>query len=382
MSTTYCVRCDRWPAADGAALCATCLTDAARDPGPMPTPPDPAGAQQADAADVFAAVRGQEMTRSELALMPKPDDLIADVVAKRSAAVLVGRQSLGKSLLVIAWACCAAAEQADWLDHKVHPCPVLIVIGEGGDGLHDRIAAWEVMFNDGKPIPDHRLHVIYKPGSLSDKRTWDYIESRARAMSAGLIVLDTFSSLGPDVDETRDAAMIVRHMSDVAARIDAAVLLVHHPGWSDDGRARGGSQLEANSDDVLILRGVGGETSEFLTLQRKKAKNAPLPDVLHLRRAKPIELDAPIITWSSHADAGVPIRARLRVLLDTFGDLGASPSSMMTELQIAKSSLFVELNMLVAAGEVVRVKSGKTATYWLTEHAPAELADDRGKARR
>jgi hypothetical protein len=169
---------------------------------------------------------------------------------------------------VVAFGCCVATGRS-WLGHRVVRRRVLFVIGEGAYGLDQRITAWEQAWNNGTPVPDDWLTVIVKPHSLHDPATWTELVTYATAGGYGLVVLDTFSSLAPDADETKDAAQIMRRLSDLSAAINGCVMLIHHPGWSDSGRARGGYQLEANADEVLILRGVS-EGSDLFTMTRKK----------------------------------------------------------------------------------------------------------------
>ena len=37
-----------------------------------------------------------------------------------------------------------------------------------------------------------------------------------------MVVLDAFSSLAPDADETKDAALVIRRLSDLSAEINGA----------------------------------------------------------------------------------------------------------------------------------------------------------------
>src|SRR5207244_917150 len=102
---------------------------------------------------------------------------------------------------------------------------------------------------------------------------WAELADEARDLGAGFVVLDTFSSLAPDADETRDSALFTRRLCNLAAAIGGTALTVHHPGWSDSERSRGGYQLEANVDEVLLLR--GNAQNPLIELERKKVKEGP-----------------------------------------------------------------------------------------------------------
>ena len=100
-----------------------------------------------------------------------------------------------------------------------------------------------------------------KPDSFTDRKVWAELTVEAIDLGVRFVVLDTFSSLAPDADETKDAPVFTRRLSDLAAAIDGTALAVHHPGWGDSDRTRGGYQLEANVDEVLKLSGGPAATS-------------------------------------------------------------------------------------------------------------------------
>ena len=102
-------------------------------------------------------------------------------------------------------------------------------------------------------------------------------------------ILDTLSSLGTDADETRDAARIMRHLSGPATKISGPAVLVHHPGWSDNGRVRGGYQFEANADEVLVLTGT--VTEPLITPKSRNRKDGASDNLLWLRRKKQSRVD-------------------------------------------------------------------------------------------
>jgi hypothetical protein len=180
-------------------------------------------------------------------------------------------------------------------------------------------------------VSDDDLTFIVKPGSLNEALTWQELVRFATDGGYGLVVLDTFSSLAPDADETKDAARMTRRLSDLSTGINGCALLVHHPGWSDARRSRGGYQLEANTDEVLILAGVGEGTNQ-ITLTRKKVKDGPDGAALWLRRTARHE--SMIIEGSRSDDAAVPLWARILAVLANCGEIGATGPQLMAELGI------------------------------------------------
>lgn len=208
------------------------------------------------------------LRRSQLQGLPPVEPLIDGVLSLRGTVMLIGPSGAGKTFLSLAWAC-AIGTGTPWLGHPVKRMGVLYVVGEGAAGIDDRVTAWEKAWKAN--VGDDDVIFSIRPATLSHPIVWAEIAAEAKALDRRFVVLDTFSSLAPDADETKDAAVLTRRMADLAAAIDGTVMLVHHPGWGDATRARGGSQLEANVDEVVILH--GNRTDPNIALELKKRKD-------------------------------------------------------------------------------------------------------------
>lgn len=305
------------------------------------------------------------LRRSQLRGMPGVQPLISGVLSRRSAAVLVGPTTAGKTFVALSWACSVATGH-NWLGRDVHRTPVLYVVGEGATGLDARITAWEKTWGVG--VGDDDLIVSVRPDSLSRPGVWQQMAVEAADLGVGFVILDTFSSLAPDADETKDAAVVTRRMADLAGIVDGTVLLVHHPGWGDPERTRGGSQLEANPDEVLLLRGNG--RSDLIELDVKKVKEgAPGPPVWLRRAAREgscvIEAVSAVEKAEQSADLGE------RVVRTVFGGMPVFSQAQLRDalierLEVSRTTAYEYIRNLVD-NEVVRRAGGSNGrpTYEL-----------------
>ncbi len=286
-------------------------------------------------------------SRSRLVSLPPIEPLITDVMSKHAAVLLVGPTGVGKTFVALSWACSVGTGH-DWLGHEVEQSPVLYVVGEGASGLNTRVAAWEQAWQTS--VPDDAVTFSIKPATLSRHQTWVEMTQVATDLGAKFVVLDTFSSLAPDADETKDAAQITRWLSNMAADIGGTALLVHHPGWGDAERSRGGYQLEANVDEVLLLRGNSRDPQ--IAMERKKVKDGPSGAQTWLERKS--MFDSVIVEQISAADAQVPMRERILHLLGGTLD-GVTGPQICTELgaDTARTTVYRPLKDLVKDGLVI-----------------------------
>ena len=313
--------------------------------------------------------RGTVYTRSQLADLPRIESMVDDLMSSPATVVVVGAYGLGKSVLTLGIAASVATGRP-WLGRRVVRRRVLVVVGEGANGLDNRMAAWEAAWFDGEPISDADLEFLVKPASLTEATTWLEIENYAVAGGFGLVIFDTFSSLAPDADETKSAAGIMRSLSDLSALINGTAVLVHHPGWSDATRTRGGYQFEANADEVLVLSGVA-TGSDLVSLTRKKVKDGPDGQVIWLRREP--SKNSVVMGQVMPGDIGAPLRERIIAVLAGCGETGATGPQLMKEIgaaETARSGFYKALNGLVNEDVAASVGSRRAMRYYLAEHAP------------
>jgi hypothetical protein len=246
----------------------------------------------------------------------------------------------------------------------------MYVIGEGAAGFDERVTAWEYAWQIKVTDDDVRFYV--KPASLTKRETWEEMRAEAFATGRRLIILDTFSSLAPDADETKDAPMFTRRLSDLAAAIDGTAVAIHHPGWGDADRTRGGYQLEANVDEVLRL--AGSASSDVAELTRKKVKDGAAGARIWLRRrivplgineqGRPIS--SMVIESANVGDRDVRgVEAGETVLRDTWSPGAVVPGAKICEvlierLSVSRPTAYRHVTRLLEAG-VIRRSGGTDA---------------------
>ena len=360
------------------AAAAKALHDAGYGTRPRPTPalapfttgPPAAAASNgngthppnaAPAATTFNGFAATLLRRSKLRDLPPVAPLIDGVMSLRSSVVLVGGTGLGKTFLALSWAC-SVTTGLHWLGQPVHRVKGLFVVGEGATGLDARVSAWEQTWHTS--VDDDDLIFSVKPDSLANPNTWAQMREQCLDLHIRFVILDTFSSLAPDADETKDAASITRRLSDFTADIDGTGALIHHPGWGDAGRTRGGSQLEANVDEVIVLK--GDKDSELVEMTRKKVKEGSSGESRWLgRRAA---FDSIVIESANSGDVDAPLTSRIVRILGDCGGRFMSVPQLQAELgNVHRSSLYRALDRLVSAGTVREHAAGDRRSFAATE---------------
>lgn len=234
---------------------------------------------------------GQELeflSWHDLQNMPPNEPLIEGWLDRRGAVSLIGDWGTNKSFLLLDWALSIAAGHEEWLGHKIYlKAPVLILVGEGMQGLPRRVAAWQ----EANEYSDAEMEEIWasvhiarpRGRTLLDDGLWYELADKATRFSCRVVVLDTMSSLTPEMDETKDVPKIIANLVDLAEHIDGATILAHHTGWGEKTRARGGSQQEGNFDVVLTMQKIEDEDN-LVSLRLKKNKDGEAGKRIGLRR--------------------------------------------------------------------------------------------------
>lgn len=173
----------------------------------------------------------------------------------------------------------------DWHGFRVssQPCGVLVILGEGQAGYIRRLKALSIKHPSAKNAP---VWVVPEPVALDTegavlRSRIDQAEKKL-GTSIKLIVLDTFSLMLGDCDESSNSD-VGRILNNARQAADGrALLFVHHTGHGDKTRERGAYQIRGNADvRVLVSRDEGGR-GRIITVECQKRKDDCIPQPIYL----------------------------------------------------------------------------------------------------
>ncbi len=206
-----------------------------------------------------------------------PPFLIDGVLPMRSVNMLFGDFNLGKTFIAIDMAA-AVSIGKHWQGHATEEGDVLYIASEGDPGnLGLRTQAWREYNTCDFPLPIlFYADVVDLMSTASDLVT----QAVDRGLRPRLIIIDT---LGMALDESENDNKV---MNDLIKKLrdnqtyevdgeefDISWLLVHHVGWGDNGRPRGGSSMPGGLDYVMGLKSATPDNT-VVELFHYKAKNS------------------------------------------------------------------------------------------------------------
>lgn len=203
----------------------------------------------------------------EILLAPtRPRWLIRDVLEQSVMAILLGPRGTFKSFIALHWALTIAIEGS----------PVVLVSAEGS-GLDRRLRAWLCRNAPTVKPVNVPLYAIEQRVDFNNEEATAAICADIDSLETApvLIVIDTFSKNSGGLDEnsnTEVKAFIGRLDVHLRRRYGATVLLAHHTGHTEKGRARGASALEADTDAAYVINRSPG--SMDVTVSRERFKDS------------------------------------------------------------------------------------------------------------
>lgn len=229
------------------------------------------------------------------------DWLVEDWLARDSLAGLVGPSGSCKTFVAIDWAC-SIATATRWLGNAAAPGAVFILAGEGRNGLRKRIEGWSR--HRQVPIEGAPLYLasqLPRIDQLTTTAIMDEVDALVQesGVPPALVVIDTVArAIAGDENSSEHMGLLVQCADWIRERFPGCtVLLVHHTGHGDSGRARGSSAFYAALDSEALAKPL---KSGDVQLHATKCKDWAPPAPMQLcRQAVPITvpgLDKPTST--------------------------------------------------------------------------------------
>jgi hypothetical protein len=323
--------------------------------GGIASVPDPP--QGGDASGPPAA--GPEYTRSggfrfltehELDRIPVPDPLVDGLLWTDSLARVFGPSSVGKTWVGLDIAAHAANGMA-WQGHEVKQVPVLYVAAEGAPTIGPRLRAWRSFHGRDSQIR------TWPEAVPIGGYTWPEFITACVDSNVGLIVMDTQAAMtvGSKEDSNDDAARNKAHLETLARATRACVLLIHHNGWAEDGRARGASGMHAALDTELQLIEGQGERAVSLLQRKQRYAERGAPVRLRLLPHEGQLVVAPANVDGSSADAflAADMDARARALFEKILAYEASGGALPPKLGVRQVKTMIRDEMFETVESVV-----------------------------
>jgi hypothetical protein len=228
--------------------------------------------------------------------------------------LLSGEYSSGKSFLVFDLAFCVASG-IDWHGHKVKQSPVVIIAGEGHQGIGNRLLALEQHYNIPTPLDELRISISRVAANFTDDANAQLVQQAVHEVCPdgedGLVIIDTLNKNfgGANENETAQMTKFVNNLDTYFRNSGKTVIVVHHPNKSDPNSSRGSNALPGACEGVFNMSKDSHGQIKFWCSKQKNAKETPPQD-----KAMYFELEA--VTFPDVFDDGEPVGSAFIVPVD------------------------------------------------------------------
>jgi len=221
------------------------------------------------------------------------DWLVKNYVENNTTGLFFGDPCSYKSFLAMDLALHVASGKT-WNGNKVKQGSVIYIAGEGHGGFARRMKAWEIENNmDVRDLP---MYFTNKPVDFMDQEkaeeiTLDIKETIKRSGVPNLIVIDTLArNFYGDENSTGEMGLFISHINDhLRIPFECVVLIIHHSGHKEKGRARGSTALRGGVDFEYQVE-KAKEDNMLVKLDCTKLKDAEYPGETWLK-GKVVDLD-------------------------------------------------------------------------------------------
>ena len=216
-----------------------------------------------------------------LSQVTNPDWLITEVFERNRLITVFGAPKSGKSFIAIAMAC-AVAKGTPFYGHEAKKAPVVYLAGEGVSGIKRRLAVFH-QSKYGGSLEGAPLFLSNRGSRINEAEEYEKLETEINLLKKevgqiGLIIFDTFQrNFSGDENSAQEVNKFVKAADQLIHDFDCTVLLVHHTGRGNKGRARGSSVLDASIDGEFMVERkdntVDGEKQMFVKMKQTKNKD-------------------------------------------------------------------------------------------------------------
>ena len=212
----------------------------------------------------------------ELAANPKAVDFMVEgLIESGGMNVISGEYGSGKSFLVFDIAFCVASG-IDWHGFKVQQAPVVIVAGEGQQGIANRFIALSKHYD--VPLPDN-LHVSDIAANFTDIESTREVHNSVQELCPdnGLVIIDTLNRNFGNANENETSAMthFVHNLDTHFRESGKTVITVHHPNKTNPNGSRGSSALPSACEGFFSLNKDKNGQVKFWCTKQKNDRELP-----------------------------------------------------------------------------------------------------------
>jgi KaiC/GvpD/RAD55 family RecA-like ATPase/5S rRNA maturation endonuclease (ribonuclease M5) len=207
------------------------------------------------------------------------DWLITDVFERERLITVFGAPKSGKSFIAIAMACSVAIGE-EFYGHGTKKAPVLYLCGEGVSGVRRRLASYEQYEFTGS-LKGAPLFLSNRGSRINEPDEFEKLENEINLIKEevgdiGLIIFDTFQrNFSGDENSAQEVNKFVKAADQLIHDFGCSVLLVHHTGRGNKGRARGSSVLDASIDGEFLVerKGTKPDNANLMLVKMSQTKN-------------------------------------------------------------------------------------------------------------